>query len=72
MSFVIAVRAKAAVGGHPARGALFCSMQTVDTHKLDPTLHDDVEGAPEIDFFRDFAYPANKMRWKKNTKQVGR
>lgn len=43
---------------------------TVDNHKLDPTLHDEVEGAPEIDFFRDYAYPANKMRWKKNTKQV--
>nr|AIT69997.1 pyruvate kinase [Dictyopteris undulata] len=54
----------------PARGALFCTSVTVDTHKLDPTLHDDGEGAPEIDFFRDYAYPANKMRWKKNTKQV--
>lgn len=44
-------------------------MSTIaEPRKLDPTLQDDE--TPEIDHFRDFAYPKNKMRWKKNTKQV--
>ncbi|CAB1101038.1 unnamed protein product [Ectocarpus sp. CCAP 1310/34] len=40
-----------------------------DQHALDPTLHDE-EDAAEVDHFRDFAYPQNKARWKKNTKQI--
>ncbi|CAM9677685.1 unnamed protein product [Ectocarpus sp. 6 AP-2014] len=39
-----------------------------DQHALDPTLHE--EDAAEVDHFRDIAYPQNKARWKKNTKQI--
>ncbi|CAN0281146.1 unnamed protein product [Ascophyllum nodosum] len=52
-----------------------CRTRTVPTcsttvHDLDPTLHEPAGGEPEVDHFKDFAYPANKARWKKFTKQV--
>lgn len=43
---------------------------TATVHELDPTLREPVGGEPEVDHFKDFAYPANKARWKKFTKQV--
>lgn len=49
---------------------LHCTATVPDQHALDPTLHEAVGGAPEVDYFQDFAYPQNKARWKKNTKQV--
>ncbi|CAM9953907.1 unnamed protein product [Ectocarpus fasciculatus] len=55
-------------GGTAATAAT--AAMSADQHALDPTLHDEEDGAAEIDHFRDFAYPQNKARWKKNTKQI--
>nr|AIT69989.1 pyruvate kinase [Sargassum vachellianum] len=59
--------------GNPASSVV--TRQTVGglratVHELDPTLREPVGGEPEVDHFKDFAYPANKARWKKFTKQV--
>nr|AIT69974.1 pyruvate kinase [Ishige okamurae] len=56
------------VGEHRLRP--LSSTAVVDSHTLDPTLHDPRDGEKEVDYFKDYAYPANKMRWKKNTKQI--
>lgn len=54
------------------RTALRCTATLPDQTKLDAVIHDSsvAIAAEEVDHFRDFAYPANKARWKKNTKQV--
>nr|AIT69993.1 pyruvate kinase [Sargassum vachellianum] len=50
--------------------SLRCTATVPDQHALDPTLHDEEVGGEPVDHFRDFAYPQNMARWKKNTKQI--
>eukprot|EP00904_Undaria_pinnatifida_P010330 jgi/Undpi1/6427/HiC_scaffold_20.g08908.m1 len=73
----IVTRAMGGLGAYPVswtgrRAALRCTATLPDQTKLDAAIHDSsaVIAAEEFDHFRDFAYPANKARWKKNTKQI--
>ena len=56
--------------GSARRTVLSCTATIPEHTKLDPIVRDSSAGVEEFDHFRDFAYPANKARWKKNTKQV--
>ena len=58
--------------GSARRTVLSCTATMPEQTKLDPAILGSTaaSSAEEIDHFQDFAYPANKARWKKNTKQV--